>query len=270
VHLDPGAEPRQHLGHGRALGLPVVGQTRRVPPGASTSSVSASAAGSARAAHRGRGTAPSGPCAHQRVLVLHQQDAAMVDHRDPVGHRLGFLDVVGGQHDRGARAAGGRGPPPTCPCAARHRPRRWARRETGPWAHGQRLGDQHPALHAARELAGLGASRLSHSESCRRIVSMRSGSGRRPNRPRENRTVLPPSQRARARFPAAPGRSGAGRAELAERVVTAHGDRPAGGADQAANDRDQRRLARAVGAEQRQDLAVVDVQRLEAAVILLG
>ena len=36
---------------------------------------------------------------HQDVLVLDQDDLALADHPDPVGHLLGLLDVMGGQDD---------------------------------------------------------------------------------------------------------------------------------------------------------------------------
>src|SRR5215212_5437663 len=37
--------------------------------------------------------------AHQLVLVFDQDDLTVVDHPDSVGHLLGLVDVVGGQHD---------------------------------------------------------------------------------------------------------------------------------------------------------------------------
>src|SRR5690606_8181919 len=42
---------------------------------------------------------------HQRRLFLDQDEAALVDDRDPVGHLLGLLDVVGGQDDGDAGIA---------------------------------------------------------------------------------------------------------------------------------------------------------------------
>src|SRR5690606_40651040 len=36
---------------------------------------------------------------HQHVLVFHQNDLALADHADAVGHLLGLLDVVGGEDD---------------------------------------------------------------------------------------------------------------------------------------------------------------------------
>src|SRR5580698_2280048 len=50
------------------------------------------------------------------------------------------------------------------------------------------------------------------------------------------------------------------RAIVGNDVVTVDGDFAGGRVDDAANDTDQRRLAGAVGAEQREDLAVTDIQ----------
>src|SRR6202035_2161641 len=35
----------------------------------------------------------------QRRLVLHQNDLALADHPNPVGHLFGLLNIVGGQYD---------------------------------------------------------------------------------------------------------------------------------------------------------------------------
>ena len=42
---------------------------------------------------------------HQRGLFLDQDDPALVDHADAVGHFLGLLDIMGGQDDRRALVA---------------------------------------------------------------------------------------------------------------------------------------------------------------------
>ena len=64
-------------------------------------------------------------------LVLDQDQLALVDHPDPVGHLLGLLDVVGGEDDGDAASRAARAPSPTCRGAARRRRRRSARRGTG-------------------------------------------------------------------------------------------------------------------------------------------
>jgi hypothetical protein len=51
---------------------------------------------------------------HQLGLVLDQDDLALVDDADAVGHLLGFLDVVRGQDDGDAGGAQRRAPSPTC------------------------------------------------------------------------------------------------------------------------------------------------------------
>ncbi len=73
---------------------------------------------------------------HQRGLLLDQDQLALVDHADAVGHLLGLLDVVGGQDDGDAAGRAARAPSPTCRGAARRRRRRWARRGTGSAARG--------------------------------------------------------------------------------------------------------------------------------------
>ena len=42
---------------------------------------------------------------HQRGLVIHHHQLALVDHADAVGHLLGLLDVMGGENDGDAIGA---------------------------------------------------------------------------------------------------------------------------------------------------------------------
>ena len=48
--------------------------------------------------------------AHQLGLVLDQDELALVDDADAVGHLLGFLDVVGGEDDGDAASRAARAP----------------------------------------------------------------------------------------------------------------------------------------------------------------
>ena len=69
--------------------------------------------------------------AHQLGLLLDQDQLALVDDADAVGHLLGLLDVVRGEDDGDAAVAQRAHHLPTCRCAARRRRRRSARRGTG-------------------------------------------------------------------------------------------------------------------------------------------
>ena len=56
--------------------------------------------------------------AHQRGLLLDQDQLAAVDHADAVGHLLGFFDVMRGEDDGDARTHASPAPGSTCPAAA--------------------------------------------------------------------------------------------------------------------------------------------------------
>ena len=64
-------------------------------------------------------------------LLLDQDQLALGDDADAVGHLLGLVDVVGGQDDGDAARRAAAAPAPTCRGAARRRRRRSARRGTG-------------------------------------------------------------------------------------------------------------------------------------------
>ena len=134
LEVDAGfAELAQQRGDAGALALRVVGVDR-------ARCRRRTARGRSRRARRER--ASSGCCscsvelllaelAHQLGLLLDQDDLALADHADAVGHLLGLLDVVGGQDDGDAASRAARAPSPTCRAAARRRRRRSARRGTG-------------------------------------------------------------------------------------------------------------------------------------------
>ncbi len=108
---------------------------------------------------------------HQLGLVLDQDQLALVDDADPVGHQFGLLDVVRGQDDGDARG----------PERPHHLPHVLAQLDVD--AGGglveeqdlrlmrQRLGDQHAALHAAADSVMILESLRSHSETSRSTFS---------------------------------------------------------------------------------------------------
>ncbi len=198
--------------------------------------------------------------AHQLGLVLDQDDLAVVDDADPVGHVLGFLDVMRGEDDGDAGGAQ----------FAHQLPHVLAQFDVDAGGRlvekqdlrlvRQRLGDHQPALHAAGQHPDLGVALVPQRQLLEHFLDMR-GIGRlaeqSARKPQGRRRRLEgvggqllrhqPDQRAR-------------RAVVGNDVVTVDGDLAGGRIDDAADDADQRRLAGAVRAEQREDLAVADIQ----------
>ena len=88
---------------------------------------------------------------HQLVLVLDQDQLALVDDADPVGHVLRFVDVMRGEDDRHARVAQR---PHHLPhvLAQRHIDARgWLIEKQHSRLVRKRLGDQYSPFHAARQ-----------------------------------------------------------------------------------------------------------------------
>ena len=108
--------------------------------------------------------APLAELAHEPGLVLDQDDAALVDDADPVGHLLGLLDIVGGEDHGDALVAQ----------PAHERPHVAAEIDVDAGGRlveeqdlglmGERLGDHHPPLHAARQLDDAGVALLPQRE----------------------------------------------------------------------------------------------------------
>ena len=89
---------------------------------------------------------------HQGRLLLDQDQLALADHADPVGHLLGLLDIMGGEDDGDAALAEA---PDQLPHVAAQLDvdaggRLVEEQDVGLVA--ERLGDHHPALHAARQV----------------------------------------------------------------------------------------------------------------------
>ena len=127
--------------------------------------------------------------AHQLGLVLDQDDLALADDADAVGHLLGLVDVVRGQDDRHAARRAARAPAATCRAAARRRRRPSARRGTGLCGSC----DSAFAISSRRfmppDSVMILLSFLSHSDRSFSTFSMCAGLGGLPNRPRLNDTV---------------------------------------------------------------------------------
>ena len=212
---------------------------------------------------------------HQAGLVLDQDDLALVDDADAVGHLLGLFDVMRGQDD--GDAFGLQRP--------HHFPHALAQFDVD--AGGglveeqhlrlvrQRLGDHHPALHAAGQGDDLGVLLVPQRQVLQHLFDM-SGvfrlaeqaaaeTHRRPHRFEGVGVQLlrhQPDQRAR-------------RAVIPVDVMAVDRDTALAQIGDAADDADQRGLAGAVRPEQGEDLAAPDVeidvfQRLEAGAIGLG
>ena len=114
--------------------------------------------------------------AHQLDLVLDEDDLALADHADAVGHLLGLVDVVRGQDDRHAAVAQrAHQLPHVAPQLDVDAGRRLVEEQDSRLVR-QRLGDQQPALHAARQRHDL-AVLLSHSDRSFSTFSMCAGLG---------------------------------------------------------------------------------------------
>jgi hypothetical protein len=122
---------------------------------------------------------------HQPGLLLDQQDAALVDDGDAVRHRLGFLDVVGREDDRGPGFLQGADRLPHVLAQLDIDTGGGLVEEQHLRLVAERLGDQDAAFHAAGQLHDLGV------RACPRATG---GAARPPDRRRPAR-----SRTARAR-----------------------------------------------------------------------
>ena len=212
---------------------------------------------------------------HQVGLVLDQDDLALVDDADAVGHLLGLLDVVRGQDDGDAGGAQ----------RAHHLPHVLAQFDVD--ARGrlvekqdlrlvrQRLGDHHAALHAAGQRDDLGVLLVPQRQVLQHLLDMggvlrlaEQAAAEADGRPHRFEGVgvqflrHQADQRARG-------------AIVASMSWPSTVTLPVARIDDAADDADQRGLAGAVRPQQREDLAAPDVeidvvQRLETGAVGLG
>ena len=186
-------------------------------------------------------------------------DPAVVDDPDPVGELVGLLEVLGGQEDGRPLVGSASRPPPRSPCGSPGRGRSSARRGTAPAARG-------PAPRRGRAGA---ASRRSRS---------RPGGRRRSRRPTRSSSALGAAAALGARQPVQrrlePDQLAAGHQRVERGLLERDADRAAhaprhrattscpatvraaaGRAQQRRQHPHGRRLAGAVGAEERVDLA---------------
>ena len=126
--------------------------------------------------------------AHQRRLVLDQDELALVDDADAVGHLLGLLDVVGGQDDGDAVVAHrAHQLPHVAPQLDVDAGRRLVEEQDLRLVR-QGLGDHVAALHAARQRDDLGVALLPQRQVLQH-ASRRAPDWRGlPNRPRLKET----------------------------------------------------------------------------------
>ena len=197
---------------------------------------------------------------HQCDLVFDQDDLAVADHADPVGHVFGLFDVVRGQHDGHTRLTQ----------LAHHGPHVLAQGhvDTGgrlvEEQHArfvrQGLGDHHAALHAARERHDLVVFLVPERERAQRLLDVRrvgrlaeqaaaEGDGGPDGFERVGRELLRHQADHRAHG-----------AVVARDVEAGDRDRALVEPHDAADESDQRGLAGAVRAEQREDLALADIE----------
>ena len=197
---------------------------------------------------------------HQHVFVFHQDDLALADHADAVGHFFGFFDVVGGQDDGHAALAQ----------AADHGPHVAAQLDVDAGGGlvekqnrgfvGQRLGDHHPALHAAGQLKNLRVLLVPQRQVLEQLFEVgrvrlfaEQAATELQRGPNGFKHVVDQLLRHQADLRA-------GGAVILDDVIAADLHRAAAGVDDAADDADQGGLARAVGAEQGEDFTRLDVQ----------
>ena len=202
----------------------------------------------------------AGDARQQVARGFHRDDPARLQHRDARAHLLRLLQVVRGQDDRVAILV--QTPdelPQPLPQFHIHAGGRLVQHDHRGAVY-QRLRHQHAALHAARQRAhvgiGLGTQVQvgDHLVDPGVVVPQSEIAGLDPQRLayREERIehqLLGNHSEAAAR-----------QAIVARHVMAHHGHAARAGPGQPGHDRDQRRLARPVGAEQTEELALLDPQ----------
>ena len=193
---------------------------------------------------------------HQDVLVLNQDDLALGDDPDPVGHLLGLLDIVGGEDD--GDASGPQGPDhlPHVPSEFDIDPRRGLVQEQDGGLVAERLGDHHPPLHAPGQGHDLGVLLVPEGQVLQDLFDMGRIGGLAEQAPGEGDRIPDSLEGVRRQFLGNQADLAAGGAIIADDVVTRRGDLPLCRIDDAADDADQGGLARAIGAKQGEDLAL--------------
>ena len=197
---------------------------------------------------------------HQLGLALDQDDLALVDDADAVGHLLGFFDVVRGEDDGDAGGAQ----------RAHHVPHVLAQLDVDAGGRlveeqhlrlvRERLGDQHAPLHAAGQRHDLGVLLVPQRERAQHLLDV-AGIGRQAEQPAAERDRRPHRlERVGVELLRHQADQRAGGAIVGEDVMAADRDRAGRRRHDPADDADQRGLAGAVRPEQRENLALVDVE----------
>ena len=125
----------------------------------------------------------------------------------------------------------------------------------------QRLGDHHPPFHAAREFNEFGVALVPERQAAQHLFQIGVIAPAPVKTAGEAHGVDHRLEGFERDFLRHQPNHGTGGAVVAGNVMAADGDAARTGRDQPADDRDQRGLARAIGAEQGQDFACRDVQR---------
>lgn len=197
---------------------------------------------------------------HQRVLVLDEQYLAAVDHRDPVGDLLRFLDVVRRQNDRHARSAQPLDDLPHALAQADVDTGRRLIEEKDARLVRERLGDQHAPLHAAGKLAQRAVLLVPEREVFQHLFDMRRIRLLAVKPAREGNGVPHGLESIGGQFLRHQAYHRPRLAEVAHDVVAADGNLAARRIDDTADDRDERRLAGAVRTEEGKNFALLDVE----------
>ena len=124
----------------------------------------------------------------------------------------------------------------------------------------QRLGDQHAALHAAGQFHDLGVALVPQRQVAQHLFDIGAVARAAEQPAREGHGRQHGFEHVDRQFLRNQTDEAACRLVIGERIVAGNLDRPGGGRDDAADDADQSRFAGAVGAEESEDLPLVDRQ----------
>ena len=213
--------------------------------------------------------------AHELVLVLHQDDLALVDHTDAIGHFLRLVDVVRGEDDGHAGFAQLPHHPPHDLAELHVDPGgRFVEKQYLRLVH-QRLGDQNAAFHAPGQCDDFRVLPVPKGQVLQHLFNA-SGIGGLAKQAAAERNGFPHRhERIDGELLRHEPDHRTGGAVVGNDIVPIHAHAPGGRRHDSADDADQRCLSGAVRAEQPENLAppnfeVNVLQRLEAGGVGLG
>jgi hypothetical protein len=196
----------------------------------------------------------------QRVLLFDEDQLAARDDADAVGHFFGLFDIMGGQNDRH----------PALAQAPHHIPHVAAQFDVDPRGRfvkeedfgfvAQRLGDHHAAFHAARQFHDLAATLVPQRQILQQLLDERRIARFAEQPARESDGGHHRFERIRVQFLRHQPDHRSRRAIIASMVVATHRHRAFARRDDPADDADQRRLARPIGTQQSEYLALLDAK----------